>query len=103
MMKSRRQFLIQTIPTVLGLGAALTASAQANRADENAPGSVALGYKHDATKVDAKKYPAYAAGKNCANCTLYQGKPTDPWANCAALGGKQVAAKGWCMAWAKKA
>jgi hypothetical protein len=102
-MKSRRQFLLQTIPAALGLGAALQASAQANRADENAPGSTALGYKHDATKVDTKKFPAYAAGKNCSNCMLYQGKPTDPWANCAALGGKQVAAKGWCMAWAKKA
>lgn len=102
-MKSRRQFLLQTIPVALGLGAALQASAQANRADENAPGSTALGYKHDETKVDTKKFPAYAAGKNCSNCMLYQGKPTDQWANCAALGGKQVAAKGWCMAWSKKA
>jgi hypothetical protein len=54
-------------------------------------------------KSTAKKYPAYTAGKNCANCMLYQGKPTDAWANCAALGGKQVNGKGWCMAWAKKA
>ncbi|GGX18454.1 high-potential iron-sulfur protein [Undibacterium macrobrachii] len=103
MMKSRRQFLIQAVPAALGLGAALKVNAQANRVDEAAPGSVALGYKHDASKVDTKKFPAYAAGKNCANCMLYQGKATDAWANCAALGNKQVAAKGWCMAWAKKA
>lgn len=30
-MKSRRQFLLQTIPAALGLGAALQANAQANR------------------------------------------------------------------------
>ena len=106
-MNSRRQFLIQSIPLSLGVGIALnvssSANAQANRIEETAPSATALGYKHDATKVDAKKYPAYSAGKNCANCMLYQGKPADAWANCAALGGKQVNAKGWCMAWAKKA
>jgi hypothetical protein len=102
-MKTRRQFLTQLIPAALSMGVILKVSAQANRADENAPASAALGYKHDAGKVDGKKYPAYAAGKNCANCMLYQGKTTDPWANCAALGGKQVNAKGWCIAWAKKA
>lgn len=102
-MKSRRLFLLQTIPAALGLGMAVNASAQANKVDENSPSAVGLGYKHDASKVDTKKYPTYAAGKNCSNCVLYQGKATDSWANCAALGNKQVAAKGWCIAWAKKA
>jgi hypothetical protein len=102
-MHSRRQFLIQTIPAALSLGVAIKANAQAVHIDENAPAATALGYKHDATKVDIKKYPAYAAGKNCGNCMLFQGKPADAWANCAALGGKQVNAKGWCMAWTKKA
>ena len=102
-MQSRRQFLIQTIPAAIGLGVALKASAQAHGIEENAPAATALAYKHDASKVDVKKYPAYAAGKNCSNCMLYQGKATDAWANCAALGGKQVNGKGWCIAWAKKA
>lgn len=106
-MSTRRQFLIQTIPASLSVGVALNLSAnahaQANRIEENAANATALGYKHDASKVDSKKYPAYAAGKNCSNCMLYQGKPSDAWANCGALGGKQVNAKGWCMAWAKKA
>ncbi|MBC3872210.1 high-potential iron-sulfur protein [Undibacterium sp. LX15W] len=102
-MKTRRQFLIQTIHTALAMGTILKANAQTNHVDENAPAATALGYKHDASKVDSKKYPAYAAGKNCANCMLFQGKTGDAWANCAALGGKQVNTKGWCMAWAKKA
>ena len=43
--------------------------------DEKDPQAVALGYVADASRVDAKKYPKYAAGQNCANCALYQGKP----------------------------
>jgi hypothetical protein len=39
----------------------------------------------------------------CTNCALYQGKPTDPWGGCPLFAGKQVAGKGWCTAWAKKA
>ena len=102
-MKSRRQFILQTIPAALSLGIVVKANAQATHIDENAPAATALGYKHDASKIDSKKYPAYAAGKNCGNCTLFQGKAGDSWASCAALGGKQVNAKGWCLAWAKKA
>ena len=102
-MKSRRQFLLQTIPAALSVGIVFNVNSQATHLDEAAPAAAALGYKHDASKVDVKKYPAYAAGKNCANCSLYQGKASDPWAVCAAMGGKQVNAKGWCIAWAKKA
>jgi hypothetical protein len=102
-MKSRRQFLIKSIPAALGVVAALKANAQDNRADENSAPATGIGYKNDASKVDAKKYPTYVAGRNCANCMLYQGKPSDPWASCAAVGGKQVNAKGWCVAWSKRA
>ena len=65
--------------------------------------AVSLGYKHDAAKVDAKKFTTYATGRNCANCQFYQGKTTDAWAACPPVGGKLVNAKGWCAAWAKKA
>ena len=102
-MKSRRKFLLQSVPAAMSLGFVFRADAQTTHLDEAAPAAAALGYKHDASKVDAKKNPAYAAGKNCVNCLLYQGKPSDAWASCAAMGGKQVNAKGWCMAWAKKA
>mgnify|MGYP003385034927 CR=1 FL=1 len=102
-MKSRRQFLIQTIPFALGVSVVVKVNAQSNRVDENASSAIALGYKHDASKVDSKKFPSYTPGKNCANCALYQGKASDSWANCVALANKQVNAKGWCLAWAKKA
>ena len=62
-----------------------------------------VGYKADATKVDKAKYPKYAAGQNCTNCALYQGKAGSASGGCGLFPGKQVSAKGWCSAWAKKA
>lgn len=82
---------------------AKAAFGQPSRVDEKDATAVALGYKHDAMAIDAKKYGQYVKGSICANCMLYAGKPTDPWAPCGALGGKQVNAKGWCVAYVKKA
>lgn len=73
------------------------------RVDEKDPQAQALGYKHDATKVDKAKFTNYQAGQTCANCTQYQGKPKDEWGGCAIFPGKQVNAKGWCSAYVKKA
>jgi hypothetical protein len=60
-------------------------------------------YKADATKVDKAKQPKYAAGQQCSNCSLFQGKPADAAGGCPLFAGKQVAGKGWCSAYAKKA
>jgi hypothetical protein len=96
----RRTFLI----TVAAGSAALASPALAQaRLDEKDPQAVALGYVHDATRVDAKKWPKYAAGQLCSNCALYQAKATDPWGGCPLFAGRQVAGNGWCNAWAKKA
>ena len=87
-----------------GSGAALTSAAYAQaKVDEKDPQAAALGYVADASKADTKKFPKYAAGHNCANCALYQGKAPDASAGCTLFAGKQVAGKGWCNAWAKKA
>jgi hypothetical protein len=103
-MTTRRQFVITLLPAATAmLALSRTAQAQAAKVEETDPTAIALGYKHDATKVDAKKFPTFVAGRNCSNCQLYQGKPTDAWAPCAIFAGKQVNAKGWCSAWAKKA
>ena len=88
--------------------AALTTAAHAQTKvppmlDAKDPQAVALGYVADATKTDTKKFPKYAAGQNCTNCALYQGKPTDAAGGCPLFAGKQVAGKGWCSAWVKKA
>ena len=96
----RRVFLM----TLAASGAALATHAQAQAlVDEKDPQAVALGYVADAKRVDVKKYPKFAAGQNCANCALYQGKATDKAAGCPLFAGKQVAGPGWCSAWAKKA
>lgn len=84
-------------------GSAGNAAAQAARVDEKDAQAQSLGYKHDAAKVDKAKFAKYQAGQTCANCTLYQAKPTDAWGPCAIFPGKQVAGKGWCSAWVKKA
>lgn len=102
-MTTRRQFMYAVPATGIALALSRAVSAQPARLDESDPLAMSLGYKHDASKVDAKKYPAFAAGRDCANCQLYQAKPTDPWGPCAAVGGKLVNGKGWCVVWAKKA
>jgi len=70
---------------------------------ETDPQAVALGYKADTTKVDAKKFPKHAATQNCANCALFQAKAGDKTGGCPLFAGKSVTANGWCSAWAKKA
>ncbi len=71
--------------------------------DEKDPAAAGLGYNADASKVDKAKFPKFAAGQNCANCALYQGKAGDAAGGCPLFAGKQVPAKAWCSAYAKKA
>jgi High potential iron-sulfur protein len=95
----RRVFLLRAMAGggLLSSGA-LQAQTRVEEADESA---VALGYKHDTTKVDAKKYPAHKADQKCNNCQFWQGAATDAWAGCAMFGRKQIAAAGWCLAYKK--
>jgi hypothetical protein len=100
-MTARRQF-IRIIP-VAGLAVLGVRSARAQaKVDEKDPTAAALGYVHDASKADKAKFKNHAAGQNCGNCALYQGKDA-PWGNCPLFTGKQVASAGWCSAYAKKA
>ncbi|MDE2613968.1 MAG: high-potential iron-sulfur protein [Burkholderiales bacterium] len=102
-MTSRRQF-IQIVPAA---GAALlvarTVSAQSDMVTEKDPEAVRLGYVSDANKADKAKFKNWAAGEHCANCGLFQGKPTDAAGPCPLYPGKKVSAKGWCSAYVKKA
>ena len=103
-MNETRRYLLALVPAVsASLLVGKAAVAQPARADEKDANAVALGYKNDAATVDSKKYAQYVKGNVCGNCSLYAGKPSDPWAPCGALGGKQVNAKGWCVAYVKKA
>ncbi len=97
----RRKF-IQIVPFA---GAALLvgrASAQA-MVDEKDAQAAGLGYVADASRVNKAKYQKFAAGQQCSNCALYVGKASDTAGPCGIFPGKQVAAKGWCSAWTKKA
>jgi hypothetical protein len=101
---SRRTFMFR----IAAAGAILAtpvaqAQTSAPKLDESDPQGIALGYKQDTSKVDAKKYPNHAASQDCVNCQLFQGKPKDLLGPCPLFAGKQVAASGWCSAWNKKA
>jgi hypothetical protein len=100
-MKNTRRTFFMT----LAAGCTLLSSAAHGQAkvDEKDPQAVALGYLADATKVDAKKYPAHKPTQMCSNCALYQGKPADAAGACPLFAGKQVSSKGWCSAYAPKA
>lgn len=87
----------------LALRAGSPAAQGAPRLDEKDAQAQALGYVHDASRADKKKFPKYAAGQTCSNCQLYQGKPKEAWGPCQIFPGRQVNAKGWCSAWVKKA
>jgi hypothetical protein len=101
-MTTRRTF-IATLPLgAVALSAGRPAFAESARVEEDDPTAVAIGYRHDATKVDTQKFPRYQPGQVCANCALYQGDADAEWAPCPALGNRLVAGAGWCGAWAPR-
>jgi hypothetical protein len=81
-------------PAAPAAGAALLdpASAQAK----------ALGYIHDATKVDAKANPMYKAGQHCGNCIQFTAAATAEQGPCNLFPGKVVKNAGWCKVWVIK-
>ena len=97
---ARRQFL------QLAVGVAAAAAVGQAMADdlpalsESDPTATALGYKEDATKVDAAKFPKHKPNEVCGNCNFFQG--SGGRAPCTLFPGKSVNAKGWCSAYAAK-
>ncbi len=94
-MNTRRIFMAQ-LTAIACPSLHAQASKQVDEASEQA---VALGYKHDTTKVDTKRYPQHKPAQRCNNCSFWQGKPEDAWAGCAMFGRKQIAGAGWCQVW----
>jgi DMSO/TMAO reductase YedYZ molybdopterin-dependent catalytic subunit len=72
------------------------------RLDEAEPVAMALGYKHDASKIDAAKQPRHKAGQVCRNCIQWKGTDTDAWGPCGIFPKKLVNANGWCTTYAAK-
>jgi hypothetical protein len=97
---ARRVFLMQ-LSACSALALAAGAAHAAPHVEEDDETAKALGYRHDNTKVDVKKYPQHTAAQKCGNCGFWQGTATDDWAGCAMFGRKQIAHNGWCAAWKK--
>ena len=100
------------LKAALAGGAALPVAAgllRAARADEEIPllaesdvTAQSLAYVADASRVDAKAYPAFKPGQDCSNCSQYLGDKGDPKGACNLVLGQFVLAKGWCKAWEPK-
>lgn len=100
-MTNRRVFILQSVigTSALASGMAMAAAPLVAETDANAK---SLGYVADTAKADQAKYPKHTKEQMCSNCALYQGK-TAPQGGCPLFPGKEVTAKGWCSAYAKKA
>lgn len=81
---------------------AVAAEASLPRLDEKDPLAVAMGYVHDAKKIDPNKVPQYKPGSKCSNCLQLTGKEGDEWRPCNIFPGKLVNANGWCKVWVPK-
>ena len=71
---------------------------------ESDPVAQALGYVHDASKVDQSKYAGRGAEANeyCKNCALYQAREGG-WGACSIFAGKAVNQNGWCASYNRAA
>jgi hypothetical protein len=101
---ARRTFLRNSLAATVAVpfaGIPVTLIAQ-EKLSEDDPQAMALGYKHDASTVDAAKFPQRADGQVCKTCQLYQGGDAE-WGGCGIFPGKQVNGNGWCSAWVQKA
>jgi len=111
----RRNFLFATTSLVAGallypLRAFALAKKDIVALDD--PTASALGYVHDATKTDLKKYPKRAGAEGstqfCDNCMFAQGEEAEiagedgKWIGCQLFQKKVVNSKGWCNSWTKK-
>ena len=81
----------------------LSASADAAKLDVADPTATALGYVENVSSLKAADATAAGVkpGSVCSNCALYaKAQEKAGYAPCGAFGGRLVAAKGWCKAYA---
>lgn len=102
----RRRFLINAVLAAAALpvaGRLLVQPAQAQGKPklplDNAQAK-ALNYVET---TEGLSHPSYKEGSLCNNCQFWQAGPEDEWGGCTLFPGHDVAGKGWCSAWAKKA
>ena len=99
----RRVILLSTLTVTLGSGLTGTARADAGSADALQDGDAdarSIEYVSDASHVERSRYPKYAPGQSCRNCSLFIADGNSPLGACGLVFGKLVAAAGWCVSWA---
>lgn len=76
-----------------------------NPVSESEATASSLGFHHDASKTDFKRYPGRAepSSKNefCKHCAQFTQLNTG-WGKCSILNQGVVSTKGWCGAWSQK-
>ena len=99
---SRRTFLgLFGAAALAAIPVRVLAQAAPAKLDPKDATAIALGYVENAAKVTTAKEPTFKAGSQCDNCVLYvKAQEKAGFAPCGAVGGKLVAAKGWCKAYA---
>jgi hypothetical protein len=103
----RRTLLKNTLVGLAALPAAglvreAAAQGSAPHLEEKDSLAVAMGYVHDASKLDPNKVPQFKPGSKCVNCVQLTGKEGDEWRPCNLFPGKLVNANGWCKVWVIK-
>jgi hypothetical protein len=78
------------------------AAAQDAMLQDSDPEASAIEYRSDATQVDRAKYPKYAVGQACSNCSVFYADSGAATGTCGIVFGKLVAATGWCVSYEKK-
>ena len=98
---NRRQFVKVAVGSLASIPLIVSAQAESEKLSEGDPTALALGYKENTADVDVTKHPKHSKAQICGGCSLYTGG-ANAWGGCAIFPGKQVAAAGWCAAYAAK-
>ncbi|MCP3715497.1 high-potential iron-sulfur protein [Paraburkholderia sp. CNPSo 3281] len=101
--RNRRTFILNAAGLCATLAIAGRSLAAPALVDDNDTTAKSLGYRSNASSVDASKFPKYAAGQRCANCRFFAGARSDATGTCPMFPGKVVAAEGWCNVYAMRA
>ena len=100
-----RRDIIAATGAIIATSALPRLANAAEKVTEDDPTAVALGYHHDASKVDTSKWTKRAgadgAKQLCNNCALYVDQG-DGWGSCSIFQGRLVNGDGWCNAWVAK-
>jgi hypothetical protein len=97
----RRVFMLKLVSGTAAIAATGSLQAAPKKVEESEPKAASLGYKHDSSQVDTKKFPKHVAGQKCTGCMAWLGKPSDAWAECDLMADRLVNGAGWCSSFVK--